>query len=108
MSASPFRFRGAPGMGYDVDDRATGALLGDVREKVTRYNLRRVLVTRWWEARTPDREKIVDERGDPVHFATRGAAAAALLDAAHLPRPRGGAPSADRPEASREEEGPTP
>lgn len=82
MTASPFRFRGTPSMGYDVDDRATGALLGDVREKVTRYNLRRVYVTRWWEARTPDRQKIVDGYGNPVQFATRADAAAALLQAA--------------------------
>lgn len=82
MAASPFRFRGSPGMGYDVDDRATGALLGDVREKETRYNLRRVYVTRWWEARTPDRQKIVDEHGNPVQFATRTSAAEALAELA--------------------------
>lgn len=82
MAASPFRFRGAPGTGYDVDDRATGALLGDVREKETRYNLRRLYVTRWWEARTPDRQKIVDEHGNPVHFATRASAAEALAERA--------------------------
>lgn len=54
--------------------------IGTVRYREQRYNLRRVYVSRWWEAERLDRTPVQTDRGS-TSFRTRTDAARALAEA---------------------------